>query len=118
MRVTGKFLKDHLGKRVSIIGKILEANGTKCKLESACGMTVKINFNEEPENSLVNQVVEIIGVIKAADTIAVDEFLEFPLEFTQDYDKATHSVAVDIEQQYGSKFWADVAFAEAEAVTK
>ena len=36
----------------------LQAAGSRGKLESACGMTVKVVFNNQPESNLANQVMK------------------------------------------------------------
>ncbi|XP_022695279.1 uncharacterized protein LOC111263989 isoform X1 [Varroa jacobsoni] len=142
MRLTGKYFKDHLKKRVSIIGKVIQEDGSVCKLESACGMTVTVMCPNKPDR-LLNQLVEIIGTVQSADAILAEEHVVFPPEFCLDYgqrgltgtcgplrhsnqnlrsmyerqwrkDPSVHAEAIAAEQLYGGKHWREVAFSEAE----
>ncbi|OQR68845.1 hypothetical protein BIW11_04486 [Tropilaelaps mercedesae] len=84
MRLTAKYFKDHIKKRVSIIGKVTQEDRSVCKLESACGMTVTVMFANKPDR-LLNQLVEIIGTIQSQDEIFAEEHVVFPQEFCLDY---------------------------------
>ncbi|XP_022658500.1 uncharacterized protein LOC111249204 isoform X2 [Varroa destructor] len=117
MRLTGKYFKDHLKKRVSIIGKVIQEDGSVCKLESACGMTVTVMCPNKPDR-LLNQLVEIIGTVQSADAILAEEHVVFPPEFCLDYDPSVHAEAIAAEQLYGGKHWREVAFSEAELSTR
>jgi len=107
MRLTAKYFKDYNKKRASFIGKVVqgESNGSSYKVESPCGSTVNVLVPNKIQEPVLGQYVELIGTVQNEDTFMCEDYLVFQPEMTEDFDPQIFAQAVEIEQNYGRKFW-------------
>jgi Replication factor A protein 3 len=101
-RVNGNTIKDRVGERVRLVGKVVEKNedNTLVYVECSAGTRVTVSPNGTPLAQADYNIVEILGILGQDDILAVESLVPYG----DNFDLTLHNQFITVAANYPTLF--------------